>query len=143
MAQKDSRRLSIVLPYLYPDLNNEREKDYYLQNDSDGTGTFIVWRNTEIPEPTEQELANAKEDAVNDFWWKRLRRKRNKLLVDSDWSQGADIPSDLKSPYVDYRTDLRNLPTTVTKPDFDTLNNQSVNKWIENINSLMPTKPTE
>ena len=143
MAQKDSRRLSIVLPYLYPDLNNEREKDYYLQNDSDGTGTFIVWRNTEIPEPTEQELANAKEDAVNDFWWKRLRTTRNKLLVDSDWSQGADIPSDLKSPYVDYRTDLRNLPTTVTKPDFDTLDNQSVNKWIENINSLMPTKPTE
>jgi len=142
MAQKDSRRLSIVLPYLYPDLNNEREKDYYLQNDSDGTGTFIVWRNTEIPEPTEQELANAKEDAVNDFWWKRLRKTRNKLLVDSDWSQGADIPSDLKSPYVDYRTDLRNLPTTVTKPDFDTLDNQSVNKWIENINSLMPTKPT-
>jgi len=142
MAQKDSRRLSIVLPYLYPDLNNEREKDYYLQNDSDGTGTFIVWRNTEIPEPTEQELANAKEDAVNDFWWKRLRTTRNKLLVDSDWSQGADIPSDLKSPYVDYRTDLRDLPTTVTKPDFDTLNNQSVNKWIENINSLMPTKPT-
>ena len=142
MAQKDSRRLSIVLPYLYPDLENEREKDYYLQNDSDGTGTFIVWLNTEIPEPTEQELANAKEDAVNDFWWKRLRTTRNKLLVDSDWSQGADIPSDLKSPYVDYRTDLRDLPTTVTKPDFDTLNNQSVNKWIENINSLMPTKPT-
>ena len=141
MAQKDSRRLSIVLSYLYPDLENEQ--DYYLQNDSDDTGTFIVWRNTEIPEPTEQELANAKEDAVNDFWWKRLRTTRNKLLVDSDWSQGADIPSDLKSPYVDYRTDLRDLPTTVTKPDFDTLNNQSVNKWIENINSLMPTKPTE
>jgi hypothetical protein len=142
MAQKDSRRLNIVLPYLYPDLKNEHEKDYYLQNDSDGTGTFIVWLNTEIPEPTEQELANAKEDAVNDFWWKRLRTTRNKLLVDSDWSQGADIPSDLKSPYVDYRTDLRDLPTTVTKPDFDTLDNQSVNKWIENINSLMPTKPT-
>jgi len=140
MAQKDSRRLSIVLSYLYPDLENEQ--DYYLQNDSDDTGTFIVWRNTEIPEPTEQELANAKEDAVNDSWWKRLRRKRNKLLVDSDWTQGADIPSDLKSSYVDYRTDLRDLPTTVTKPDFDTLDNQSVNKWTENINSLMPTKPT-
>ena len=142
MAQKDSRRLSIVLPYLYPDLKNGHEKDYYLQNDSDDTGTFIVWLNTEIPKPTEQELANAKEDAVNDFWWKRLRKTRNKLLVNSDWSQGADIPSDLKSPYVDYRTDLRDLPTTVTKPDFDTLNNQSANKWIENINSLMPTKPT-
>jgi hypothetical protein len=142
MAQKDSRRLYMVLLYLYPDLENGYEKDYYLQNDSDGTGTFIVWRNTEIPEPTEQELANAKEDAVNDSWWKRLRRKRNKLLVDSDWTQGADIPSDLKSSYVDYRTDLRDLPTTVTKPDFDTLDNQSVNKWTENINSLMPTKPT-
>ena len=32
-------------------------------------------------EPTEQELADAKEAAMNSHWWKVLRRRRNKLLV--------------------------------------------------------------
>ncbi len=37
------KRLSIVMPYLYPDLENELHGDYHLQNDSDGNGTYIVW----------------------------------------------------------------------------------------------------
>jgi len=145
MAITDSRRLGLVVPYLYPDLvNNGIESgDYILQNNSDGKGTFIVWNNTEVPEPTEQELADAKEEALNAHWWKKLRKKRDKLLVDSDWSQGADIPTDLKTSYVTYRSNLRDLPTTVTKPDFDTLNNQEVSKWIEDINSSMPSNPKE
>jgi hypothetical protein len=145
MAQKDSRRLYMVLSYLYPDLENGYEKDYYLQNDSDGTGTFIVWRNTEIPEPTAQELVDAKEDAMNAYWWKRLREKRNKLLFDSDWSQGADVPSDLKTSYTAYRQELRDLPTTVSKPDVETLNNESNNESVDNgwnVGNFMPTKPT-
>ena len=72
-----------------------------------------------------------------------LRKKRDKLLVDSDWSQGADIPTDLKTSYVTYRSNLRDLPTTISKPDFDTLNGQEVNKWIEDINSSMPDNPKE
>ena len=143
MAQRDSRRLSIVLPYLYPDLKSglgrsPESVDYHLQNDGDGT--YLVWKNSEITEPTAQELADAKEDALNDFWWGFLRKRRNEKLVESDWSQGEDVPSDLKSSYVTYRNDLRNLPTTVIKSDFETLNNQSINEW--NIDSLMPTKPS-
>ena len=143
MAQRDSRRLSIVLPYLYPDLKSglgrsPESGDYHLQNDGDGT--YLVWKNSEITEPTAQELADAKEDALNDFWWGFLRKRRNEKLVESDWSQGEDVPSDLKSSYVTYRNDLRNLPTTVIKSDFETLNNQSINEW--NIDSLMPTKPS-
>ena len=146
MAQSDSRRLSMVLPYLYPDLRNDASStaDYHLRNDMDGTGTFLVWENNEIPEPTDQELADAKEDATNAYWWKRLREKRDRLLVDSDWSQGADVPDDLKASYVTYRNDLRNLPTTVTKPDFETLNNESNNESVDNrwnMKNYMPTKP--
>ena len=137
MAIQDSRRLNIVLPYLYPDLVNDL--DYRLENASDGKGTYILWYNAEITEPTEQKLADAKEGAMNAYWLKLLRKKRDKLLVDSDWSQGADVPNAVKSSYVTYRTDLRNLPTTVTKPDFATLNSQTFREW--NINSLMPTKP--
>ena len=140
MAQKDSRRLSTVLPYLYPNLVNDRGLgggDYHLQND--GNGTYVVWNNTEIPKPTDEELANAKEAAVDVDWWRMLRLTRDRLLVASDWSQGEDVPSDLKSSYTTYRNDLRNLPTTVIKPDFETLNNQSINEW--NIDDLMPAKP--
>jgi|TARA_Y100000296_G_scaffold84009_1_gene116250 L-rhamnose mutarotase len=139
MAQKDSRRLKIVMLYLYPDLENSTIGDYSLQNDSNGTRTFVVWHNNDIPEPTEQEIADAKEPALNAHWWKVLRVIRDILLVESDWSQGADVPSDLKASYATYRTDLRDLPDNVTKPDFDTLNNQSIKEW--DISSLMPTKP--
>ena len=152
MAQRDSRRLAMVLPHLYPDLNgrptvNGQWKpelaDYYLQNDSDGAGTYVIWQNTDIPEPTEQELADGKEGAINEVWWQNLRIERDGLLKASDWSQGADVPEALKSSYVTYRNDLRDLPTTATKPDFETLNNQSGNEWIINIRALMPTKPNE
>ena len=144
MAQSDSRRLYIVLPYLYPDLVNQAPLlggDYHLQNDSDGSGTQLHWHKEGIAEPTAQQLADAKEAAIDDYWWKILRMKRNKLLVNSDWSQGADVPSATKNAYVTYRTDLRDLPTTVTKPDFATLNNQSVGEW--DIDGLMPTKPED
>lgn len=138
----DSRRLNIVMPYLYPDLSCSMiDGDYRLRNDSDGKGSYVVWKNDKITPPTDQEIADAKEEAINDYWWEQLRRIRNKLLVDSDWSQGADVPSAVKSSYVTYRTDLRDLPTTVTKPDFATLNGQGVNEWISHIDSLMPTKP--
>ena len=149
MAQRDSRRLSMVLPHLYPDLkgtpptvNGEYKPelaDYLLRNDTDGTGTYIIWQNAEIPEPTEQELADAKEGAVNASWWKGLRSRRDRLLKASDWSQGTDIPSAIKNSYATYRQELRDLPTAVTKPSFETLNNQSVNEW--GIGDLMPTKP--
>ena len=142
MAISDSRRLNIVLPHLYPDLVNEAPLlggDYHLQNDSDGSGTQLHWNKEGIAEPTAQQLADAKEAAINDYWWKMLRMKRNKLLVNSDWSQGVDVPSAIKSSYATYRTDLRDLPTTVTKPDFSTLNGQEILEW--GINDLMPTKP--
>ena len=149
MAQKDSRRLYMVLPYLYPDLVNGatyEDGDYQLLNYSNGSGTFLIWHNNEIPEPTDQELADAKEDAMNAYWWKQLREKRDRLLVESDWSQGTDVPSDLKSSYATYRTDLRDLPITVTKPSFETLNNESNNESVDNgwnVGNLMPTKPAE
>ena len=99
MAISDSRRLNMVLPYLYPDFinNGTRGGDYHLQNDSDGSGTQLHWHNAEIAEPTAQQLADAKEASVNAWWWKGLRTTRNNLLVDSDWSQGADVPNSLKT----------------------------------------------
>jgi|TARA_Y100000310_G_scaffold302590_1_gene340052 hypothetical protein len=142
MAQKDSRRLFMVVPYLYPDLTIGSPGiigDYHLENFSNGNGTQLIWHNTEIIEPTAQELADAKEDAMSAWWWKELRRIRNNLLDDTDKYVVSDRPENIN--WVTYRQELRDLPATVTKPDFETLNNQSVKEW--NINSLMPTKPSE
>jgi len=142
MIHTDSKQLSIVLPYLYPALKNNGlpSGDYELYCNAE-LGYQFTWHNKDTAKPTDQEIADAKESAVNDYWWKHLRRKRNNLLVDSDWSQGADVPSAVKSSYVTYRIDLRDLPTTVTKPDFATLDSQGVDEWISHIDSLMPSKP--
>lgn len=144
MIHTDSKRLSIILPYLYPNLKNNglTSGDYELHCDAE-LGYQLIWHNKDIAKPTDQEITDAKESAVDDFWWKQLRRKRDKLLIDSDWSQGADVPSAVKSSYVTYRTDLRDLPTTATKPDFSTLDSQGVDEWISHIDSLMPSKPED
>lgn len=41
-----------------------------------------------------------------------LRRERDKLLAETDWSQGADVPTDLKSKYTTYRQALRDITDT-------------------------------
>ena len=38
-----------------------------------------------------------------------LRRERDKLLAKTDWSQGADVPADLKNKYTTYRQALRDI----------------------------------
>ena len=47
-----------------------------------------------------------------------LRQRRNLLLSDSDWTQGADSPlsSSKKTEWQTYRQALRDLPTTYPNP---------------------------
>ena len=44
--------------------------------------------------------------------WKRIRAERDRLLTNSDWTQGADSPlaSGKKTEWATYRTKLRTLP---------------------------------
>lgn len=39
------------------------------------------------------------------------RRHRNTLLAETDWTQGADVPSAIKDAYVVYRQALRDVPS--------------------------------
>lgn len=45
-----------------------------------------------------------------------IREERNKKLIASDWTQGADIPDSIKTPYATYRQQLRDLPASITLP---------------------------
>ena len=53
------------------------------------------------------------------------RDKRNALLAETDWTQGADIPTTIKSAYKPYRQALRDVPLQEGFPN----------------NILWPTKP--
>ena len=141
MSHELSKRLSIVLPHLYPNLVNDYVSgDYYLFNASDGKGTQLMWQTTKVTKPTDTELANAKEAAVDADWWRVLRKIRNEKLVASDWSQGNDIPSDIKTKWATYRTKLRDLPTTISKPAYSELIKLEVTT--SGIDALMPEEPS-
>ena len=44
--------------------------------------------------------------------WTNIRRKRDRILTESDWTQGSDTPlgGSKKTEWATYRTDLRTLP---------------------------------
>lgn len=57
------------------------------------------------------------DDDAKDAWilsqeWKKTRAKRNRLLAETDWTQGGDSPltTQKKSDWAKYRTSLRTLP---------------------------------
>jgi len=41
--------------------------------------------------------------------WEQVRVLRNQLLTECDWTQLADISSDIKELWITYRQDLRNI----------------------------------
>ena len=59
-----------------------------------------------------------------------LRMRRNSMLARCDWTQGADVPSAIKTPWATYRQQLRDLPSGL-----DTLEKVEAKEF--------PTKPSE
>ena len=46
--------------------------------------------------------------------WLAIRNKRNSLLVETDWWASSDLT--MSDAQKKYRTDLRNLPSTISDP---------------------------
>jgi len=69
------------------------------------------------------------EKNANDFpdetYWSRMRLDREKLLIESDWTQVPDSPVD-SAAWATYRQQLRDLPANTSNPR----------------NISWPTKPT-
>ena len=83
-----------------------------------------------VTKPSESDL-EAKFDVVKSREnFVKLRKKRDKLLVESDWSQGGDVPDALKTKWQTYRQNLRDIPNNQTPTDM----------FLTNI--TWPTKPS-
>ena len=73
-------------------------------------------RRTHLPHPDEEDardsLSTSEIDAiVLAHKWKVVRKQRDDLLIASDWTQGADVPSTIKTPWATSRASLRDVPT--------------------------------
>jgi hypothetical protein len=56
------------------------------------------------------------EPNIPDDWrWERIRIHRNDLLRETDWLMVEDAPWD-KTPWIEYRQALRDLPSSVENP---------------------------
>ena len=73
-------------------------------------------RRTSLPHPDEtaavESLSTSQVNTiVLEHKWKVVRKQRDDLLIASDWTQGADVPSTIKTPWTTYRASLRDIPT--------------------------------
>lgn len=70
---------------------------------------------------TFKEIYNFTDEDVVEFVarakWVQIREYRNLELKESDWTQGADVPDNIKLPWATYRSTLRNIPDMFTDPD--------------------------
>lgn len=80
----------------------------------------LVWypENT-IPKPTEAELRAFDAEVSLELRWDVVKRKRNQLLELSDWTQLTDSPlsSEVKTAWVTYRQQLRDIPQQGVEPE--------------------------
>ena len=81
----------------------------HIVSDLEGTHYHLKW------DSSKKEVV--KDDTAKTAWelaqeWKQIRAERNRLLSESDWTQGADSPltDAKKTAWATYRTSLRTLP---------------------------------
>ena len=65
-----------------------------------------------IEKPDKDEFVKKVNDRNIYYQMKDLRRKRDKLLVESDWTQSRDLTLTNDEEWIDYRQALRDLPQT-------------------------------
>ena len=74
----------------------------------------IEWLDSGQTKPTETEINNkiSELDAADPM--RLLREERFRLLLECDWTQGADVPNSIKTAWQTYRQQLRDLPASAS-----------------------------
>ena len=82
---------------------------FYQSGHIEGSSYHLKWDVSKKEVVTDDDAKTAWELAQE---WKQIRQERNRLLSESDWTQGGDSPltTQKKSDWAKYRTSLRTLP---------------------------------
>jgi len=90
------------------EVDEEKRNYFYHQNDN-GDWVF-VWESSVTQPFTLSQL----ETKADELWAAEaltiVRKKRDILLKESDWTQGADVPDAIKAAWTTYRQALRDMP---------------------------------
>ena len=78
----------------------------------------LEWLDSGQTKPTETEINNkiSELDAAEPM--RLLREERFRLLLECDWTQGADVPNSIKTAWQTYLQALRDLPAS-SSPQLD------------------------
>ena len=81
----------------------------YTKNISEGTPILVegvYYQNWEQTAASETEINQRIENK-----WEEIREIRNELLKECDWTQLSDVSSEIKSNWISYRQELRDITT--------------------------------
>ena len=84
----------------------------------DGAQTYdnLQWNSDDIEKPSEAQV-NAKIAEIEAaFPLKFLRRERDAMLKESDWTQTPDVPESIQTAWKTYRQALRDVPANTSDP---------------------------
>ena len=83
-------------------------------------GTFVLeWdvdKNGGEAAPTMDEIKTKAQQIENEIPIRHLRKERDRLLFETDWTQNLDVPESTPTKWVSYRQALRDLPATTPDP---------------------------
>jgi len=74
----------------------------------------LNWNSDDIPKPTLEEVNQKITEHSSIKAFSILRRERDRLLTESDWTQMPDVPEATRTAWQTYRQALRDLPSTAT-----------------------------
>jgi hypothetical protein len=77
----------------------------------------INWYGETEGVPTNEEIQAKSDEIAASIPLKALRDARNRMLFESDWTQGDDVPAEIKTPWTTYRQALRDITETYTSLD--------------------------
>ncbi len=81
----------------------------YTKNITEGTPILVegvYYQNWEQTDASETEINQRIENK-----WEEIREIRNELLKECDWTQLSDVSSEIKSNWISYRQELRDITT--------------------------------
>ena len=86
-----------------------------------GINNFCIDEATETvifsdPELTDEQKKTLEDRFASEKDPAHLRLLRNNKLAASDWTQGSDVPAEIKSAWATYRQQLRDLPANTSDP---------------------------